>query len=535
MMRKNILYSLLIAIFCLTVLVIADRQTIVVSDLHIGGPWFQSKTSHELLTHFLQDLAQPNSKVRGEGPPLMDVVINGDIFEFWLDHIDEMPIKNSELIRSKDRYGVDVTKILKLLKNVLDVNRAKLILTQGNHDMELTEHDVDILQNEYGLDMIYTSQEYRDMGVRFEHGHKSDFFNAPHPDKIRSFGYFIARASITSGVTSAPEFFQKICDFVPFFIGSLASGPVGEILGVSAIEKAFGEYPHNDSTIFKGACFWANCEECSSVDVTVELANQKYSYLRSRYREDYSSGEVDDMVRASCNNYDDILHRNIDPHMDKIVLQGHTHIPLVKELKSKKGPDFLYVNSGSWIDGSANDYIKIYYRHDETIGQEIAYLIERYQYNTSEPVLIESWNTEKYYSSENLSKKSRFLHDVSVPESWTCKHEEYSDGKICHCNCGAYDPDCDLVQLSSIQNCPHVRGKFVSGCSHTSGNCLYENTEAPSEWTCDKTFWGANDGCDCNCGKAVDPDCLGVNVCRCNFTPEKSLEFTVDAATVPRN
>ena len=34
-------------------------------------------------------------------------------------------------------------------------------------------------------------------------------------------------------------------------------------------------------------------------------------------------------------------------------------------------------------------------------------------------------------------------------------------------------------------------------------------------WTCPKEFYGTNDGCDCNCGSTIDPDCKGINKCRC--------------------
>jgi len=35
-----------------------------------------------------------------------------------------------------------------------------------------------------------------------------------------------------------------------------------------------------------------------------------------------------------------------------------------------------------------------------------------------------------------------------------------------------------------------------------------DSSSAPTEWTCDLAYYGANDGCDCACG-AWDPDCDG--------------------------
>jgi hypothetical protein len=99
---------------------------------------------------------------------------------------------------------------------------------------------------------------------------------------------------------------------------------------------------------------------------------------------------------------------------------------------------------------------------------------------------------------------------VVLPSTWTCARTLYGagDGK-CDCGCGAYDPDCDSA------------GATVSGCT---GNAVCSSTgictggfATPASWTCDATYFGANDGCDCNCG-AWDLDCntSGVATWGCN-------------------
>ena len=32
---------------------------------------------------------------------------------------------------------------------------------------------------------------------------------------------------------------------------------------------------------------------------------------------------------------------------------------------------------------------------------------------------------------------------AEIPTTWTCKPEQYGKGDGCHCNCGAFDPDCN--------------------------------------------------------------------------------------------
>jgi hypothetical protein len=47
-----------------------------------------------------------------------------------------------------------------------------------------------------------------------------------------------------------------------------------------------------------------------------------------------------------------------------------------------------------------------------------------------------------------LTRECLALADVTVdqtftPAGWTCADADYADGAACHCECGAYDPDCD--------------------------------------------------------------------------------------------
>ncbi len=41
-------------------------------------------------------------------------------------------------------------------------------------------------------------------------------------------------------------------------------------------------------------------------------------------------------------------------------------------------------------------------------------------------------------------------------------------------------------------------------------------TVVPEEWTCDVTFYGIGDGCDCGCG-VFDPDCVDMTLDSCQF------------------
>lgn len=80
-----------------------------------------------------------------------------------------------------------------------------------------------------------------------------------------------------------------------------------------------------------------------------------------------------------------------------------------------------------------------------------------------------------------------------IPTDWSCDPNEFANGGDCNCECGAYDPDCDSGASTVI------------GCA-TSEYCASDARCLPEGWSCFPSFYDAQDGCDCNCG-VWDKDC----------------------------
>lgn len=81
-----------------------------------------------------------------------------------------------------------------------------------------------------------------------------------------------------------------------------------------------------------------------------------------------------------------------------------------------------------------------------------------------------------------------------VPPEWTCNGLDYAASNGCDCECGVYDPDCDLP------------GAFVLGCEPGEGCTAEATCGVPATWTCEDAAWNDGTTCDCDCG-APDPDC----------------------------
>jgi hypothetical protein len=89
---------------------------------------------------------------------------------------------------------------------------------------------------------------------------------------------------------------------------------------------------------------------------------------------------------------------------------------------------------------------------------------------------------------------------ASVPISWTCDPSYYNAQDGCDCGCGILDPDC----ISDNITVSAVTYGCASSEICSNGTCVTDYV--PPEWICSKDYFGSDDGCDCNCG-APDPDC----------------------------
>ncbi len=156
---------------------------------------------------------------------------------------------------------------------------------------------------------------------------------------------------------------------------------------------------------------------------------------------------------------------------------------------------------------------------------------------------------------------------ASPGADWTCTYYEASSEE-CDCGCGMQDPacadgtsaSCDAISgcfpegvesLADITTVPDASENSVcvanqcgdgfavesevcddgntvdgDGCSADcttvedgfacNGVIVQECIQLPAEWTCDGSFYGVDDGCDCGCG-AVDPDCADATRASCEF------------------
>lgn len=158
--------------------------------------------------------------------------------------------------------------------------------------------------------------------------------------------------------------------------------------------------------------------------------------------------------------------------------------------------------------------------------------------------------------------------DAGAPAGWTCTASFYGSDDGCDCGCGEADPDCggdasaavcftanggynhcdddgaesvpvdgqnhtcqanacgDGFVVGMVEECDDLNATGGDGCSAdcstveegyrcpTSGGAC---TQIPAGWTCNASYYGADDGCDCGCG-VMDADCpAGATIAECEF------------------
>gem|GEM_PF-3488975 len=89
---------------------------------------------------------------------------------------------------------------------------------------------------------------------------------------------------------------------------------------------------------------------------------------------------------------------------------------------------------------------------------------------------------------------------------WTCDPSYFDDGEFCDCDCGTADPDCDLPDAQVFGCDP--------GQTCEAGVCTGGGT---GDWTCAPSYFDDGEFCDCDCGAYdPDCDVSGAEVYGCD-------------------
>lgn len=318
-------------------------KIVVISDIHIGtnAPtvWYQKKIHEPYLGTVLDWVKKIAFSVR-------ELILLGDIVDFWTYPPDEEPPSFDAIMAANPNiFGSDGK-----LSQVLTALEGNVTYVRGNHDMNITQSDLDKIQNSQGYKIILCPDEiYYPLGqenkeIACTHGHIYTMFNAPdnnpsNPLAPLPIGQFVTRAvafmrknQLQAGQTVAdlPDSGDPNGISLSSFVDSITDSLVETLLNyIAAISEVRETQPIK----------LANGQQTS-----IKQAKEIYRNLWSQWEQKYgfsiaSKSAIADAKGTYMGWFAQKLGFEVGA---KLVVMGHTHTP-----KSGLGASLIkYANSG---------------------------------------------------------------------------------------------------------------------------------------------------------------------------------------------
>ncbi|WP_099467097.1 substrate-binding domain-containing protein [Konateibacter massiliensis] len=166
---------------------------IVLSDIHIGinSPtvWYRKEIHENYLLMVLKSIVDLADDVK-------EVILLGDIFEFWMYPPSQIPPSLDEIIAENP----NVLGEEGALRQVLEAVQGRMVYIPGDHDINIVKSDLYKLKSKSGYVIKFQYGTYSptyDRSIQFMHGHECTVINAPYfISRIAPLplGYFVSRA-----------------------------------------------------------------------------------------------------------------------------------------------------------------------------------------------------------------------------------------------------------------------------------------------------------------------------------------------------
>jgi len=361
-------------------------KIVIISDLHLGNDLSYSENVKHLgrLTEFLKEIRSSET--------VKELVIGGDMLDEWY-----IPTRT-------DTYGGGtqadfVKKTVAANKEVFDVingiiadGKVKVTYVPGNHDMGFTPENIDLAMP--GINQARDAANKTEVGtyhpegypqIAIEHSHRYDFFSSMCPNAndadakgaILPPGYFFARIAANSftdpttpeAATKVPEaklydstnveqktkyiyytLWNKVLTGLIFvkddFNEPIITTNIGNYTKTYSINDLLPKNdPKNKSLImnlYNGIFTQKNWEE--------RLAFNNASIMTP-----IDSAIIGSLATSFIDNQSQTQYFNNKASEQRVVVFGHTHIPMIKTFTNTKGQECIYANSGTWEDKKSRD------------------------------------------------------------------------------------------------------------------------------------------------------------------------------------
>lgn len=354
------------------------EKIVVISDIHLGPDLSYSETVKHLarLEQFLKEVRSSKT--------VKELVIAGDLLDEWYIPTRTNTYGGGTQADFVKRLALSNRVVIDMINGIIADGAVKVTYVPGNHDMLLDAEKIASVMpginqaRDADRNLIGTYHPDGYSQIAIEHGHRYDFFCNldPYdnqdiaPGSVLPPGYFFARIAANSFVnqidksaaTKVPEVKLNATDasqqsLYLYYYGWKYSLDSVIWVGDSFSDKIFttnvGGYtaplsmndilPYNDATgkiavdLYKDAFTQANWEKrlkYNNVPVMTSMTKAVIGSLKTEFIDNQSN--VQYFQNPSSNV--------------RIVIFGHTHIPMIKTFTNTKGEACVYANSGTWVD-----------------------------------------------------------------------------------------------------------------------------------------------------------------------------------------
>jgi len=361
-----------------------NQKTVrVLSDFHAGGCWFSDPVIQDQVMTLLTGMADGSD-------PVDELVLLGDIFEFHLTPINESQPHPKHLLSNTNATGFNMAKFNSLIRTIS--RRAQVYFVRGNHDEEA---DTELIKLAFGPCVKHMGYGFSKYGIWFEHGHNADLWNRIHlgtkGQKLLPWGYFVTRAShmgkMYCGMPKhrgdprtlyqelADHFINKVYPYDPPIIDEASKKYMQHTWEKSLLNIMSNAMDHEMTSpeeLKDYPVVGADLHTIRWGDKTSDLTlYDAYVAHKAQFKnaiERLSHGASTAMVHAMLQDY---THWAARDTKHDIVISGHTHRPILTEVKRVKSPSVpngkktlkekvVYVNSGGWVQSLTGETSRTY-------------------------------------------------------------------------------------------------------------------------------------------------------------------------------
>ena len=318
------------------------KRTIIISDIHIGNnyrtAWYQKKYHEPYLLTLLNWVVDNKDDIDR-------FIILGDLFDFWTYPPDQTPPTTDEIIDANPNIlGPNGG-----LSRVLTALKGNVLYLHGNHDITVTQSDLNKIQNP-DYQIALQPDVYVKDGTVYTHGHLFTMFNAPDPQHSIPVGHFVTRAISYLLDTSLLKPGQTAADLVQM------GAPSG--ISLKSLGFVLSDALMNPSIVGALIDFMASTANMP-LDYPIKMADgsttnlaqvkHDYEYLWTNWANRFGGGEKGQVFayKGAWADYDGSYmgwwaQRAAFQYDARLIVMGHTHAPK----DGLKGGYVNYINSG---------------------------------------------------------------------------------------------------------------------------------------------------------------------------------------------